>query len=376
MKANAEAVPFLDLKAAYHELKCEIDTAISRSLESGWYIGGAGVESFEAEFAEYVEAAFCVSVGNGLDALSLALRAVGVQSGDEVIVPSHTFIASWLAVSQLGAVPIPVECSADTFTINPSLIERAITAKTKAIIPVHLYGCPADLDPILELARQYGLKVVEDAAQSHGARYKGRRLGGHSDATAWSFYPGKNLGAFGDAGAVTTCDSSVADRVQMLRNYGSKVKYVNDELGVNSRMDPLHAAVLSVKLRSLDTWNKRRKVVAERYLEGLSMLDLIVPMVPEWAEPVWHLFVIRCSRRSEIQKELLDSGVGTLIHYPIPPHLQTAYRYLGISAGRLPVAEMLANEVLSLPMGPHLGESGVEKAIYEMQHAVKKASSR
>lgn len=353
-------VPFLDLHAAYLELKPEIDAAIARVLDSGWYILGPEVEAFEAEYAAFCEAAHAVGVANGLDALHLALLAMGVGPGDEVIVPSNTYIATWLAVSQCGATPVPVEPVEATYTIDPARTEAAITSRTKVILPVHLYGQPADLDPILAIARKNGLRVLEDAAQAHGARYKGRRIGAHGDAVAWSFYPGKNLGALGDGGAVTTNDPEIADRIRVLRNYGSRVKYVNEVKGFNSRLDPIQAAVLRVKLEMLDEWNERRKAIAARYLEGLAGTDLVLPHVPEWADPVWHLFVVRHPQRDAFVQRLEEAQVGTLIHYPIPPHLQAAYAALGYKSCDLPLAETMASEVLSLPMGPQLLATFIE----------------
>jgi dTDP-4-amino-4,6-dideoxygalactose transaminase len=347
-------IPFLDLKSPYTELKPELDRAISQVVESGWYVGGPEVEHFEADYASYCGAAHCVGVANGLDALHLGLRALGVMAGDEVIVPSNTYIATWLAVSHCGATPVPVDPDERTYNINPVLIEPAITPRTRAILPVHLYGQPADLDPILEIARKHGLRVIEDAAQAHGARYKGKRIGAHGDVVAWSFYPGKNLGAMGDGGAVTTNDSKIADRIRVLRNYGSGVKYVNEVQGYNSRLDPLQAAILRVKLAHLDEWNGRRAAIADRYRQGLRGCALTLPEVSQWAAPVWHLYVIRSSRRDGVQQTLADAGVGTLIHYPIPPHLQKAYRASCREQGAFPVAECLAGEVLSLPVGPHL----------------------
>lgn len=347
-------VPFLDLQAPYAELKQEIDFAIARVLGSGWYILGPEVEAFESEFANFCEAGHAVGVANGLDALHLTLRAMDVGSGDEVIVPSNTYIATWLAVSQCGAVPVPVEPDPATHNIDPARIEAAITPRTKVILPVHLYGQPADMDPILAIARKHGLRVLEDGAQAHGARYKGKRLGAHGDAVAWSFYPGKNLGALGDGGAVTTDDDALADRLRVLRNYGSRVKYVNDVKGWNSRLDPLQAAVLRVKLQHLDAWNARRGKIACRYLEGLRGCAVGLPVVPQWADPVWHLFVIRHPQRDALQARLADAGVGSLIHYPLPPHRQQAYAELGLTTEAWPLANQLANEVLSLPMGPHL----------------------
>ena len=347
-------IPFLDLHAGYAELRTEIDAAIARVLDSGWYILGPEVEAFEAEFATYCEATHCVGLANGLDALHLALRAMDVGPGDEVIVPSNTYIATWLAVSQCGATPVPVEPDPATHNLDPALIEAAITPRTKVILPVHLYGQPADLDPILAIARKHGLRVLEDGAQAHGARYKGQRIGGHGDAVAWSFYPGKNLGALGDGGAVTTDDPALAERLRVLRNYGSRVKYVNEVQGWNSRLDPLQAAVLRVKLAHLDAWNARRAALAQVYLDGLRDTGLVLPHVPEWAEPAWHLFVIRHPQRDALQQALADAGIGSLIHYPIPPHKQQAYAEAGYPADAFPLASQLATEVLSLPMGPQL----------------------
>ncbi|MFE0013707.1 DegT/DnrJ/EryC1/StrS family aminotransferase [Mesorhizobium sp. NPDC059054] len=356
-------IPFLDLGVAYRELKDSIDAAIARVLDSGWYILGPEVEAFEAEWAEFCGASHAVGLANGLDALILALRALDVGPGDEVIVPSNTYIATWLAVTAVGARPIPVEPDPATQNIDPSRIEAAITSATKVLLPVHLYGQPADMDPILALARQYGLKVVEDAAQAHGARYHGRRIGAHGDVVCWSFYPGKNLGAMGDAGGVTTNSMEIAERIRLLRNYGSKVKYVNDELGSNSRLDPIQAAVLRVKLAHLDAWAERRKAVAAAYNTGLVSAGLILPHVPNWADPAWHLYVVRSRNRDQLVSRLKDDGIGTLIHYPIPPHLQAAYTHLGIGKGQLPLAEQLADEVVSLPIGPQVTGDDVQRVI-------------
>jgi dTDP-4-amino-4,6-dideoxygalactose transaminase len=364
-------VPFLDLGAAYREIQTEIESAILTSLRSGWYIGGENVEGLEQEYAAYTETEHCVGVANGLDALHLALLAMGIGAGDEVIVPSNTYIATWLAVSQCGAIPVPVEPVESTYTLDPDRIESAITLHTKAILPVHLYGQPADLDPILTLARKYGLRVLEDAAQAHGARYKGRRIGGHGDAVAWSFYPGKNLGALGDAGAVTTNNPEIADRIRVLRNYGSRVKYVNEVKGYNSRLDPIQAVALRVKLRYLDEWNARRTAIAARYSVELAGTGLVLPRVPDWAEPVWHIYVVQDPKRNALQKSLQESGIVTLIHYPIPPHLQDAYRDAGFTAGQFPIAERMANRVLSLPMGPQLDKTGVTAAIAALKEAAQ-----
>ncbi len=356
-------VPFLDLGAAYSELKGELEAAVLASLRSGWYIGGQDVDAFEHDFAAYTDSAHCVGVANGLDALHLALRAMEIGPGDEVIVPSNTYIATWLAVSQCGATPVPIEPIGSTYNLDPGRIEAAITPRTRVILPVHLYGQPAELDPILSVAHTHGLRVLEDAAQAHGARYQGKRIGGHSDVVAWSFYPGKNLGALGDAGAVTTNDPEIADRIRALRNYGSRVKYVNEVKGYNSRLDPVQAAALRVKLRVLDAWNARRAKVAARYTTALSNTGLMLPAVAAGAEPAWHLYVVQHPQRDRLQKMLGEAGIGTLIHYPIPPHLQQAYAGAGFFAGQFPIAERMAGQLLSLPIGPQLDDEGVEAVI-------------
>lgn len=362
-------VPFLDLRAAYDELKAEIEIAVLTSLRSGWYIGGQDVEGFEQDYAAYTGARHCVGVANGLDALHLALLAMGIGPGDEVIVPSNTYIATWLAVSQCGAVPVPVEPVESTYNLDPMRIEAAITPQTRVILPVHLYGQPAELDAILVLARRHGLRVLEDAAQAHGSFYKGQRVGGHGDVVAWSFYPGKNLGALGDAGAITTNDAEIADRVRVLRNYGSRVKYVNEVQGFNSRLDPVQAAALRVKLRVLDAWNARRAKIAARYSAELAGTGLTLPTVAPGAEPVWHLYVVQHPQRDRLQKRLQEAGIGTLIHYPIPPHLQAAYASAGFAAGQFPIAEQMANRVLSLPMGPQMDDAAVTAVIAAVREA-------
>lgn len=362
-------VPFLDLKASYTSLQPDIDGAVGRVLASGWYIGGPEVEAFEGEFAAYVDAAYCVAVSNGLEALQLSLLAVGVKPGDEVIVPTHTFVATWLAVTQCGAVPVPVEVHPDTYQLDAARLAAAITPRCKAIVPVHLYGMPADLNPILELATAHRIPVVEDAAQAHGTRYHGRRIGGHGAAASWSFYPGKNLGAFGDAGAVTTNDAQVASRLRSLRNYGSTERYVHDELGFNSRLDPLQASILRVKLRHLDAWNTRRKEIASRYQRELAGTGLVLPSIPEWADSSWHLFPVRHPMRNTLRTLLADLGIETLIHYPIPPHLQRAYADLGYVRGAFPVAEAVSATVLSLPIGPAMTDVQVT-AVVEALHSV------
>lgn len=346
-------IPFLNLKSTYLELKESFDEAYERVMSSGHYLLGPETEMFEEEFSSFVGSKCCVTCGNGLEALELLLRAYNIGEGDEVIVPSNTYIATWLAISYVGAVPIPVEPCINTYNIDPSLIEEAITTKTKAILPVHLYGQPVDMDPILSVAEKYNLIVIDDAAQAHGAKYKGRRIGGLVHGTGFSFYPGKNLGAFGDAGAITTNDVAIANRVRALRNYGSQKKYYNEFLGVNSRMDELQAAFLRVKLRHLDEWNHRRALVSEEYSKKLKDIDQIfLPNDPEWSSSSWHLYVIRNTDRLSLQRFLSEHNVQTLIHYPIPPHKQKAYnKFLELS---LPISEKIHREVLSLPIGPHI----------------------
>jgi dTDP-4-amino-4,6-dideoxygalactose transaminase len=362
-RPTAPDVPFLDVGASYRELRDEIDAAVARVLSGGWYILGHEVEAFEREFAAYVGTAHCVAVGNGLEALHLTLRAMGIGRGDEVIVPANTYIATWLAVSHAGARVVPVEPDPRTYNLDPAATARAVTRRTKAILPVHLYGQPADMDPVMDVAARYGLWVLEDAAQAHGARYRGRRAGALGHAAAWSFYPTKNLGAFGDAGAVTTDDPALARRVRMLRSYGTTRKYVADVRGYNSRLDELQAAVLRVKLRRLDAWNARRAQIAAIYRARLAGSDVVLPFVPDWAQPCWHLFVIRTSRRDALRAHLTACGVETLVHYPVPPHLQGAYRRMRLPAGGLPVSEQLHREVVSLPMGPHLSDAQVQQVV-------------
>ena len=356
-------VPFLDVGAAYRELQAELDGAVARVLASGRYVLGAEGEAFEAEFAAYIGVKYCVGTGNGLEALHLALRAMGIGPGDEVIVPGNTYIATWLAVTYAGATPVPVEPDPRTYNLDPDRIAGAVTKRTKAVLPVHLYGQPADMDPVLEVSRAHGLRVLEDAAQSHGASYKGRRAGGLGDAAGWSFYPSKNLGAVGDGGAVTTNDRELAERVRLLRNYGTRVKYMNEVQGFNSRLDEIQAAVLRVKLQRLDAWNARRRQVAARYLDALKDTQVTLPRVPAWADPSWHLFVVRSRRRDALQRHLREAAVGTLIHYPVAPHLQPAYRSLGFRRGRLPLSEAIHREALSLPIGPHLTDDQASRVI-------------
>jgi dTDP-4-amino-4,6-dideoxygalactose transaminase len=357
-------VPFLDLNAPYHELKSELDSAYRRVMESGWFIMGAEVEAFEHEFAAYCGVNHCVGVGNGLEALHLILRAYGIGEGDEVIVPANTYIATWLAVSYAGAVPVPVEPDPRTYNLDPARVEAVITLKTKAIMPVHLYGQPADMEPIMQIAEKYNLKVIEDAAQAHGARYKGRISGSLADAAGFSFYPGKNLGALGDAGVIVTNDDALADQVRMLRNYGSKIKYYHDVKGFNSRLDEMQAAFLRVKLIHLDEWNERRQEIAAYYLRNLADLPgLILPHAPNGIAPVWHIFVIQTPSRDDLQQYLKSKGVGTLIHYPVPPHLSKAYLELSLQKGDFPITEAIALSELSLPMGPHLSLDEAEYVV-------------
>jgi dTDP-4-amino-4,6-dideoxygalactose transaminase len=360
-------VPFLDLRAVNDEIGEELGAAIARVVASGSFVLGDEVEAFEREYASFVGSRHCVSVGNGLDALVLALAALGIGPGDEVLVPSHTFVATWLAVSRIGAVPVPVEPDPATYNLDPERLEEAITDRTRAVVPVHLYGQPADLGGIDEVASRHSLAVLEDAAQAHGARHAGVTVGGSGHTAAWSFYPAKNLGALGDGGAVTTDDDAVAERIRLLRNYGSKTKYGHEVRGANSRLDELQAAVLRVKLRHIDDWNERRRKAVDRYLASLDSGIVTLPVVPEWASPAWHLFVVRSERRDELRDHLSGRGVQTLIHYPIPPHLQGAYADLGYGAGSFPIAERLAREVLSLPIGPHITDEHLEHVIAAVQ---------
>jgi len=356
-------LPFLDLQPTYAASRPAIDAALSRVAGSGWFILGKELEAFEAQWAAYCGATHAVGLGNGLDALHLGLRALGVGEGDEVIVPANTYIATWLAVSQCGATPVPVEPDPRTYNIDPARIAAAITPRTKVILPVHLYGQPADMDAINAIAKQHGLKVLDDCAQAHGARWAGRRVGGTADASAWSFYPGKNLGAMGDGGGLTTSDAGVADRVRVLRNYGSKVKYHNEIKGLNSRLDEMQAAVLAAKLPELDALTDARRRIAAQLLDGLAGANVVLPFVPEQAAPAWHLFVIRHPERDRLQRALAEQGIGTLIHYPVPPHRQPAYAELGMPEGSLPLTEQIHREVLSLPLWPGMSEAQVDAVV-------------
>lgn len=357
-------VKFLDLKAGYLELKADLDAAVARVLDSGQYILGDEVVNFENDFAKYVTAEHCVSVSNGLSALVLSLRALNIGEGDEVIVPANTFIATWFAVSEVGAIPVPVDADPQTFNIDIAKIEAAITEKTKAIIPVHLYGRPVDLDPILKLAREKKIWIIEDAAQAHGAEYLGKRIGAHSDLVCWSFYPGKNLGAFGDAGAITTNNAELAEQLRLFRNYGSSKKYFSELVGTNSRLDPIQAAVLSVKLKHLSDWNERRSQIAQKYNHAFSKLDIITPNIDSRMKPSWHLYVIRTTNRDAFQSELLKLGVETQIHYPVPPLSQKAYSdFPADLVKNFSVTQGMADEILSLPIGPQQTEEQTDAVI-------------
>ncbi len=354
-------IPILDLKPAYEELRVELDAAYRRVMESGWVLLGKELETFEAEYATSVGVKHCIGVANGLEAMQLVLMARGIGAGDEVIVPSHGYIATWLAVTHVGAKPVPCEPDPQTYNLDPERIESAITPRTKAILPIHLYGQTADMAAINAVAARHGLFVLEDAAQSHGATSHGRDAGALGDAAGVSFYPSKNLGAMADAGAVTTHDDVLADKVRHLRNYGSKVRYHHDYIGLNSRLSELQAAFLRVKLPRLPEWNARRVALANRYLEQLRGVgDLVLPYAPGWAAPVWHLFVVRTQRRDALQAHLAANGIGTQIHYPIPPHLSKAYAPAGWQRGDFPLAEQFADEVLSLPIGPHTSAAQVD----------------
>jgi dTDP-4-amino-4,6-dideoxygalactose transaminase len=356
-------IPLVGLFDQYLTIKSEIDSAIQNVITSSAFVGGDEVRRFETEFAAYCEAKACVGVGNGTDALYLTLRALGIGPGDEVITVAHTFIATSEAISMTGATPIFVDVLEDTMLMDPALLEPAITPRTKAIIPVHLYGQSCDMDAIMEIARKHDLKVVEDAAQAHGGRWRGQRVGSIGDAATFSFYPGKNLGAFGDAGAVVSQDEGLIERIRMLANHGRLEKYTHKMEGVNSRLDGMQAAILRVKLRHLDEWNAKRRAHADFYLESLSSSEFRFQAVHPHAEPVWHLFVVRLADREALQKKLKDEGIATGIHYPVPLHIQPAYQERQIPLGSLPVTERVANQVVSLPMYPELTAVELESVV-------------
>lgn len=343
-------IPFVTFLPLEHELDAELRGAFDRVFTRSWYIEGVEDEAFEKKFAEYCGAKYCIGVGNGLDALMLSLKALDVGKGDEVIVPSNTYIATALAVTYVGAKPVFVEPDIRTFNIDPSLIEAAITEKTKAIMPVHLYGQACDMDPIMEIAKKYKLFVVEDCAQAHGATYKGQKVGTFGDAAGFSFYPGKNLGALGDAGAVVTNNEDLATKIRALGNYGSDYKYHHIYKGNNSRLDELQAAFLAAKLPHLERMNENRNSTAKKYLDNIHNEKIILPFVPQYATPVWHIFGVRCKNRDALEKHLNEAGIGTNKHYPIPMHMQEAYRDLEYKAGDLPIAEEISSTELSIPM--------------------------
>lgn len=365
-------VSFLDLGEAYREIESEINDAIQRVLSSGQYILGPEVEAFESEWANFCGASHCIGVGNGLDALTLSLRAMDIGPGDEVIVPSHTFIATWLAVAAVGATLIPVEPDPSTFNLDPDRVKSALTQRTRAVIPVHLYGAPADLEPLLQFTRHHGLALIEDAAQAHGARYAGAPIGAHGDLVCWSFYPGKNLGALGDAGAVTTRHATLAARLGELRNYGSSIKYVHEHIGVNSRLDPLQAAVLRVKLRHLPEWNLRREHIARRYDAELQDMGLQFQRLLPGTSSSRHLYVVRSRQRDALQGALTARGIQTLIHYPIAPHRQRAFLDHGWREDDFPIANTIADSVLSLPIGPHLTHEQTSAVIDALHSALRR----
>lgn len=343
-------IPFVSFLPMERELDKDLRAAFERVYTRSWYIEGVEDEAFEKTFAEYCDSKYCIGVGNGLDALMLALKALGVSEGDEVIVPSNTYIATALAVTYVGATPVFVEPDIKTFNINPVLIEAAITDKTKVIMPVHLYGLACDMDPIMKIAKKHNLYVIEDCAQAHGATYKGRVIGSFGDVAGFSFYPGKNLGALGDAGAIVTNNKELADIIRALGNYGSDYKYHHIYQGNNSRLDEMQAAFLSVKLPHLDGINVERRRIAQMYMNGIKNPEVVLPYVPEDMIPVWHIFGIRCSRRAELEKFLNEKGIGTNKHYPIPMHLQECYKNLGFKKGDFPIAEEISATELSIPI--------------------------
>jgi len=354
---------FLNIGATYTELRKEIDISLQDVLDSGSFILGRHVDLFEKNFARFCGAKYCIGVGNGMDALELILRAYGIGPGDEVIVPANTYVATVLIVNLVGATPIFVEPDPQTFNIDPNRIEKAITKKTKAVIAVHLYGQTADIKKIKSICKKNKIKLIEDAAQAHGALHYKKKAGSMGDSAGFSFYPGKNLGAFADGGAVVTNDSKVAEYVQMARNYGSKIKYFNLVKGFNTRLSEMQAAILDVKLKHLDKWNKRRQKIAEYYLTHLNpdhVDSFILPHVGEANKHVWHLFVIQTKKRDELQAYLLKNGIHTLIHYPVPPYAQKAYAEYNHLSPHFPISNRMSNEVLSLPIGPHLSEKEVE----------------
>ena len=356
-------IPFVSFKPLEKELDQPLREAFDRVFERSWYIGGCEDEAFEKAFAEFCKVDYCVGCGNGLDALLLVLKAWGIGEGDEVIVPSNTYIATALAVTYVGATPVFVEPDIRTYNIDPNLIEEKITSKTKAIMPVHLYGQACDMDPIMAIAKKHNLYVLEDCAQAHGATYKGKIIGSFGDAAGFSFYPGKNLGALGDAGATVTNDKALADKVRALGNYGSDYKYHHIYKGNNSRLDELQAAFLSAKLPTMDKVNENRRYIADRYLKGITNPKIVLPYVPEYAVPVWHVFAVRCKERDALAEFLTEKGLGINKHYPIAMHLQDCYKDLNLPKGSLPIAEEISATELSLPMYYGMTEEEIDYVI-------------
>jgi dTDP-4-amino-4,6-dideoxygalactose transaminase len=358
---DPESIPLLDLHAQYLSIKREVNEAIGRVIERSDFILGSEVELFESEFAAYCGVKCCVGVDSGLSALELVLRAWGIGTGDEVITAANTFIATALAISNTGATPVLVDVDPRTFSIDPEAMRSAVTSRTRAIVPVHLYGSPAEMDTINEIAAQYDVAVLEDACQAHGARYKGRRAGSLGHAAAFSFYPGKNLGAYGDGGAIVTNDEALARQLRTMRNYGQREKYVHGIRGFNRRLDTLQAAVVRVKLRHLDEWNKLRAQHAVNYRDLLFGTSVLLPQVPEHMQSAWHLYVIRSPFRNDIRTRLSDHGIASGMHYPVPIHLQGAYADAGYRRGDFPITERMAEEVLSLPMYAELAYTSMER---------------
>jgi dTDP-4-amino-4,6-dideoxygalactose transaminase len=353
-------IPFLDLTLPLKDIQHEIDDAYRRVIKSGHFIMGTELSRFENEFAAFTGSKYCIGVANGLEALHLILRAKGIGPGDEVIVPSFTFIATWLAVTHVGAIPVPVDIRSSTYNIDPTLVERKITKNTKAVMPVHLFGQPAEMDDLSVICEKNGLMLIEDAAQAHGATIHGRSVGRLGAAAGFSFYPGKNLGAFGDGGAITTDDPELCNKIKLLRNYGSEEKYQHLEQGLNSRLDEIQAAWLRVKLKHLPRWNERRSQQADIYLTNIDKDKVVLPETLTGLGHAWHLFVVRVKNRNFLQAALQKEGIGSLVHYPVSPHLQPAYAPMGFSKGVFPVAEEVQEEVLSLPIGPHLQDDQVK----------------
>jgi dTDP-4-amino-4,6-dideoxygalactose transaminase len=365
-------IPFLSFGFMNSIVKAELLNSFDRFIDEGWYILGKNLEQFEKEYASFSGTNYCSGVGNGLDALTISLKALGIGEGDEVIVPSNTYIATWLAVSYVGAIPVPAEPRIETYNINPDCLEEKINRRTKAILPVHLYGQPCEMDKIMSIATKNNLFVIEDNAQAQGAKFIGRTTGSFGNINATSFYPGKNLGAYGDAGAITTNDEQLYKKVTSFRNYGSHKKYFNEIKGVNSRLDEIQAIFLSIKLKHLTKWNEARMEIAEKYNFLLQNTgDLVLPQSAKNASSVYHLYVVRTKHRNKLQEHLMENGIGTLIHYPIPPHLQKAYNEMNYQKGDFPISEEIAETCLSLPIYPGLSETDVEfiaKAIKNFYH--------